>query len=107
MADLRLLISDRREDASGDAGRLYDRLATRFGETQVLMDTEAIAGGEDFSDHIARALAMSNFILAVIGPRWLDVRGKDGYPRLRNPHDVVRQEVRIGLESGVPIYQYW
>ena len=41
----RVFISYRRQEASGLAGRLYDRLAARFGEDQVFMDVDTIALG--------------------------------------------------------------
>jgi len=37
-----VFISYRRQESSGLAGRLYDRLADRFGEDQVFMDVDSI-----------------------------------------------------------------
>jgi hypothetical protein len=44
-----IFISYRRDDASGHAGRLFDRLAARFGRDRVFMDVTDIAPGEDFT----------------------------------------------------------
>ena len=40
----RIFICYRREDSSGHAGRLYDRLGARFGD-EVFMDIDAIGPG--------------------------------------------------------------
>jgi hypothetical protein len=44
-----VFISYRRQESSGLAGRLYDRLADRFGDDQVFMDVDTIALGVDFA----------------------------------------------------------
>ncbi len=67
----RVFISYRREESSGLAGRLYDRLAARFGDDQVFMDVDTIALGVDFADVITQAVSNCEVLLAVIGPRWL------------------------------------
>jgi hypothetical protein len=46
----RVFISYRRQESSGLAGRLYDRLAARFGDDQVFMDVDTIALGVDFAE---------------------------------------------------------
>src|SRR6516164_758253 len=43
-----VFISYRRQESSGITGRLYDRLAGRFGDDQVFMDVDTIALGVDF-----------------------------------------------------------
>jgi hypothetical protein len=49
-----VFISYRRQEASGMAGRLYDRLADRFGDDQVFMDVDTIALGVDFAEVITQ-----------------------------------------------------
>jgi hypothetical protein len=49
---LRIFISYRREEASGHAGRLSDRLAERFRPDSVFMDIDRIRPGSDFADVI-------------------------------------------------------
>lgn len=49
-----IFISYRRQETSHLAGRLYDRLADRFGEDRVFMDVDSIEPGLDFSDAINR-----------------------------------------------------
>jgi len=74
----RIFISYRREQASGVAGRLYERLADQFGETQVFMDVASIEAGVDFTEVITRAVASCEVLLAVIGPGWLTAPDEAG-----------------------------
>ncbi len=41
----KIFISYRRDDSSGHAGRLYDRLSDHFGPDQVFMDLDTIKPG--------------------------------------------------------------
>jgi len=52
-----IFISYRRQESSHLAGRLYDRLAERFGEERVFMDVATIDLGVDFAEVITRASA--------------------------------------------------
>ena len=97
MAHGAIFISYRREDAPGYAGRLYDTLAATYGEERVFMDIGGIDYGEDFAERIDDALASCDVLLAVIGPEWLTVVGRDGRRRLDDPGDF------IGLEIGTAL----
>ena len=44
-----IFVSYRREDAEGEAGRLFDDLVAQFGEDSVFLDVEAIEVGRDYS----------------------------------------------------------
>jgi hypothetical protein len=98
-----IFISYRRKQASGVAGRLYDRLADRFGEAQVFMDVASIGPGVDFTDVITRAVAACDVLLAVIGPGWLAVQDEAGQRRLDDPDDLVRLEIEAGLARDVRV----
>ena len=50
-----IFVSYRRQETSHVAGRLYDRLADRFGEGQVFIDVDTIEPGVDFAEEIFRA----------------------------------------------------
>jgi DNA-binding beta-propeller fold protein YncE len=103
MAAPSVFISYRRGPTSPYAGRLYDRLAERFGPERVFMDVDTIKPGADFLEHIRSAVSSCAAILVVIGPEWLDVRAPDGNRRLENPEDLVRLEVTTGLERGITV----
>jgi hypothetical protein len=99
----RVFISYRRQESSGLAGRLYDRLAARFGDDQVFMDVDTIALGVDFAEVITQAVSTCEVLLAVIGPRWLTATDEDGQRRLDDPDDIVGLEIAAALERDVRV----
>jgi hypothetical protein len=50
-------ISSRRHDASGHAGRLFDRLKERYGGANVFIDVAGIGAGADFIEAIESRVA--------------------------------------------------
>lgn len=67
-----VFISYRRDDAEGQAGRLFDDLTRHFGEHSVFMDVAGIEPGRDFRRVIDEQVASCGVLLAVIGKNWLD-----------------------------------
>jgi hypothetical protein len=100
-ASPRILISYRRDDSSGYAGRLFDRLTTALGPQAVFLDIDGIASGADFVDAIQKAVASSHVLIAVIGRNWLDIRDDAGKRRLDDPGDFVRLEITTALQRGI------
>lgn len=98
-----IFISYRREDSAGQAGRLCDRLEQAFGADAVFRDIEDIAAGDDFVDTLHGQVDRCDVLLALIGPRWLNVAGADGKPRLSNPNDWVRREIARALARDVRV----
>jgi hypothetical protein len=96
-----IFISYRRQDTRHLAGRLYDRLADRFGEAQVFIDVAAIELGADFGEEIFRSISACSVLLAVIGPDWLTAADERGHRRLDNPDDAVRLEIETALARGL------
>jgi hypothetical protein len=97
----RIFICYRREDTSGYAGRLYDRLRSRFGEHDVFMDIDDIDPGADYGEIIDRVSRSIDFLVVLIGPHWLLARDQAGNRRLDEPDDFVRLEISAALERGV------
>jgi hypothetical protein len=95
-----IFISYRREDSAAQAGRLHDHLTTQFGAKRVFMDVDGIGLGEDFARRIRENLEVTDALLAVIGPRWLEARHDSGARRLDDPGDFVRIEIVTALERG-------
>jgi hypothetical protein len=95
----RIFICYRREDSSGHAGRLRDRLAEAFGESQVFLDIEHVGIGEDFIDRITRVVGSSWAVLVVIGQRWLSTTDARGRRRLDDESDYVRLEIATALRN--------
>ena len=98
----KLVISYRREDSAGFAGRLTDALEQRLGTGSVFRDVDDIRPGEDFEAVIERGLRQVQAVLVVIGPGWLDAAA-DGRRRLDQADDFVRREVESALASGKPV----
>lgn len=96
-----IFLSYRRQDSSGHAGRLHDRLAAHFGSNQVFMDVDNIDPGEDFIEVIRNSVWASEVLLLVIGPQWASVTSKDGGRRLDDPNDFVRLEVASARERKI------
>ena len=97
-----IFISYRREDSPGHAGRIFDRLRSRFGSDVVFMDVTAIEAGVDFVDVLHKAVGSCDALLAVIGPQWLSAT-HGGKRRLDDPRDYVRLEIAGALERNVRV----
>jgi hypothetical protein len=95
-----IFISYRRDDAAGEAGRLADHLARRFGQDRVFIDIDTIAPGTDFTAELERALAGTKVVLVIIGRRWLAAADAQGNRRLDAPDDFVRREIVTALQRG-------
>ena len=95
-----IFISYRREDSAGEAGRLAEHLARRFGEDRVFIDIDAIAPGTDFVVALDRALTDTKVVLVLIGRQWLGMTNANGVRRLDDPADFVRREIESALERG-------
>src|SRR5215471_15923878 len=100
---VRIFISYRRDDTAGHAGRLFDRLAQRFGKSRVYRDLDSIDAGADFLETIRAQVRESDVLLALIGPRWITAADADGHWRLASDDDLVRAEIVTALESGTRV----
>jgi TIR domain len=99
----RIFISYRRDDSRGYAGRLQGDLSRRYSEEHVFRDVE-IPPGADFGDYITSLVDKCNVVLAIIGPRWLDARDREGERRIDDPQDWVRLEIERALaRDGVEV----
>ena len=98
-----IFISYRRSDNPDATGRLYDRLVAEFGKALVFKDVDSIPLGQDFRGHLNGIVGDCGVMLAIIGPRWTDARGKAGQRRLEDPDDFVRIELEAALARGIPV----
>ena len=80
-----IFISYRREDSIAYAGRLFDRLADRFGEERIFMDIDTMKVGLDFVEQIQNAVQSCDVLIAVIGKSWVNIQDEEGQRRLENP----------------------
>jgi hypothetical protein len=98
-----IFISYRREDAEGQAGRLFNDLARYFGEDTVFMDVAGIEPGRDFRRVIDQHVASCGVLLAMIGKSWIEVADETGRRRLDDPLDFVRLETASALQRDIPV----
>lgn len=91
-----IFISYRREDAAADAGRLFDDLQRRCLKDQVFLDL-SIGAGQKFPELLSEKLRDCDVLLALIGPRWLDLKNDTGQRRLEDEQDFVRFEIASAL----------
>src|SRR4030095_14830730 len=92
-----------REDAEGQAGRLFDDLVMNFGEGSVFMDVAGIEPGRDFRRVIDEHVASCGVLLAMIGKSWIDAKDDSGRRRLDDPMDFVRLETASALKRDIPV----
>src|SRR6516164_6707019 len=98
-----IFISYRREESRWSARSLCDRLTERFGRTQIFMDVDAIALGEDFLKAIEKRVGECDVLIAVIGAHWLTSKDEQGGRRLNNPEDFVRREIATALKREIRV----
>jgi TIR domain len=95
----KVFISYRREETSAYAGRLYDSMATEFGDGNVFMDVD-LAPGIDFVERITNAVSACHVLIVVMGPRWATLTDEDGAVRIADAEDFVRLEVGTALRRS-------
>ncbi len=59
-------------------GRIYDRLVAEFGKARVFKDVDSIPLGQDFRGHLNDVVGGCAAVLAIIGPKWTDIRNEAG-----------------------------
>ncbi len=100
MSDGRIFINYRREDSSGESGRLFDNLVERYGEERVFRDVDRGTPGVPFPELVDSAVRGSTVVLIVIGRRWLDdVRSRAA----EGVTDYVLMEIRTALQHRVHV----
>lgn len=98
-----IFISYRRDDEPHLAGRLNDRITSKFGRHRVFIDVDSIEPGLDFTEVIKDALAKCQVLLVLIGKRWIGAVDPIGRRRLDDPNDYVRFEVETALSRKIRV----
>lgn len=98
----RICLSYRRSDSAAIVGRIYDRLAARYGTEAVFMDVTGIPYGADFRERILKAWQGAELLIAVIGPAWFGKKA-EGAARVHDRLDPVRVEIETALRQGMPV----
>jgi len=82
-------------------GRLYDHLLQYFDKKEIFLDVGGIKAGEDFVSVIEKVVGSCDALIAVIGPRWLEIRDENGKRRLESGNDYVRLEIATALARNI------
>jgi tetratricopeptide (TPR) repeat protein len=98
-----VFISYRREDASGFARAICDRLAQRLDRKNVFFDVDNIEPGVDFVDVLTERVGACDALVAVIGKRWISSSDENNRRRLDDPNDLMRIEIEAALTRGVRV----
>ena len=98
----RVFISYRRGDCLPHANLLATTLRHRL-DADVCLDIDSIPPGADFPQYIASEVASCDVLIAMIGDDWLAAADATGRPRLDNPKDWVRLEIKSAIERGIPV----
>jgi hypothetical protein len=93
----KVFISYRRSDTAAAAGRLYDRFCRLLGRKNVFLDIGAIEAAENFEEKIQHEIGKASAVLIMIGKNWMVAAPGDNKPRLLDPNDHVRAEVKAAL----------
>jgi len=95
VSDGKIFICYRREETSGHAGRLYDRLNRRF-PGRVFMDVTSIGVGTRWHEVIEQTLEDCTVAVVLIGRHWLD-KDNGGARRIDVDDDPTRAEITAAL----------
>ena len=70
-----------------------------MGASRVFMDVEDIEPGQNFAQAIERTLSKCDYVLAIVGPHWLETIKA----RLAGGEDFVRHEIAAALKKGLTV----
>ncbi|WP_037913931.1 TIR domain-containing protein [Actinacidiphila yeochonensis] len=96
-----VFVNYRTGDEESAATMIARELTRRFGEDRVFFASSSIEAGRRFPAELVRAVDECEALLAVIGPRWAEVRGPDGRPALEAEQDWTRREIQTALDRGI------
>ena len=95
-----IFINFRNGDSEWAAKALWIVLEQRFGQDHVFLSHDSIPIGEPWPDSLVENARTCDVFLALIGPKWLTIKGEDGRPRIFSEHDWVRREIAAALAAG-------
>lgn len=98
-----IFISYRRDDSAASARELYAHLKKAFSADEVFFDIRQVTRGENFVDLVKKQVCASQVLLAVIGPKWAEIKDKHGVWRLGKPDDLVRVEIATALKRRIRV----
>ncbi|MER7624935.1 toll/interleukin-1 receptor domain-containing protein [Streptomyces sp. NPDC126503] len=96
-----VFVNYRTGDEETAATLIARELTRRFGADRVFFASNSIEPGHRYPAELVKAVEECEALLAVIGPRWAEVRGADGRPALEAEQDWTRREIRTALDRGI------
>ncbi|MBD0706867.1 MULTISPECIES: toll/interleukin-1 receptor domain-containing protein [unclassified Streptomyces] len=96
-----VFVNYRTGDEESTATMVARELSRRFGDERIFFASNSIEPGHRFPGELVKAVEECQALLAVIGPRWAEVRGADGRPAIEAEQDWTRREIQTALDRGV------
>jgi hypothetical protein len=94
----KIFINYRRMDNPDFVERIRDWFLMRYGRDSVFMDFDTIPPFTRFADFIRSKVKECDVLVAVIGPRWLELMRERGGQQ--DEEDYVQTEIKLALEEG-------
>jgi hypothetical protein len=101
MADF--FINYRTGDEENVPALLEHELSRRFETGVFFRASKSIPAGNDYEQALVTAVRRSTAVLAVIGPRWLEVRDEQQRRKIDNRSDWTRREILAAFENHVRV----
>ena len=79
---------------------LGDRLERNFGEANVFIDVDRLLAGQRFDRELSKALEQCDVLIAVIGPRWMELLAEHAGDSKR---DYVHDEIVAALKRDIVV----
>jgi hypothetical protein len=98
-----IFVNYRNGDEEHVAAMLEHDLSRRFASGVVFRASKSIPPGDDFEEALTTAVRTSSALLAVIGPRWLDVRDEQGRRKIDKASDWTRREILEAFHCRVRV----
>ncbi|MFE9247968.1 toll/interleukin-1 receptor domain-containing protein [Streptomyces sp. NPDC007088] len=96
-----VFVNYRTGDEESAATMIARELIRRFGGERIFFASDSIKLGHRFPEKLVSAVEECEALLAVIGPRWAEVRGADGRPALEAEQDWTRREIQTAIDRGI------
>ncbi|GLY89485.1 toll/interleukin-1 receptor domain-containing protein [Actinoallomurus iriomotensis] len=98
-----VFVNYRTSDEENTAALLEHALSERFASNVFFRVSKSIKPGDDFEKELLRGVCRSSALLAVIGPRWLEVRDEHGVREIDKESDWVRREIVTAFDLGIRV----
>ncbi|MFJ5231767.1 hypothetical protein ACIQBJ_17960 [Kitasatospora sp. NPDC088391] len=95
-----IFVNYRTGDQEAVAALLDHGLSYRFGSERVFRASKSIAPGSCYPQELIAAVRGCAVLLAVVGPRWFDIQGRDGRAAVEDPEDWPRREIVEAFAVG-------